>query len=89
MADWTVLMQRYHPTRWREVDVGPLGIAARMAGVVARSRLTLAQRARCLAPVLRFAALQARRDWWRAFTVARRRLGITRRNLPFLPPGRS
>jgi glycosyltransferase involved in cell wall biosynthesis len=89
MEDWTVLMQRYHPTRWREVDVGPLGIAARMAGVVARSRLTLAQRARCLAPVLRFAALQARRDWWRAFTVARRRLGITRRNLPFLPPGRS
>lgn len=82
--DRTWLMKRYHPTRWRRVSAGPLRIGAVLLSIVAGADMDTGARLRSLWPVGVFTAKQARRHYVRSLTNLRRRLGITRANVPFL-----
>ena len=82
LEDRTELMKRYHPTRWREVSAGPGRIARVLVSIVREAELGPGQRLRCLWPIWLFTQKQARWHWLRAATDLRRRIGLTRANLP-------
>ena len=71
-------LRRLHPTRWRELDITPLGVGRALYSLVGKAGLTPAQEARCLPPVAWFTTKRIVRRRWRALRSLRRRLGITR-----------
>jgi glycosyltransferase involved in cell wall biosynthesis len=82
--DRTWLMKRYHPTRWRQVSAGPFRIGGVLLSILASADLDASVRLRSLWPIGVFTFKQARRHYLRSLTNLRRRLGITRENVPFL-----
>jgi len=83
------LLRRLHPTRWREVDCGPLSSGRVLLGIVRDSGLTPLQRLRCIPLVARFTVNRARRYYRRKLRDLKRRRGLTRENVSKLLGGRT
>jgi hypothetical protein len=83
-GDRAAFLRRLHPTRWRELEAGPMRIGRVLLSIVGAADLTPSQQARCLLPVGIFTAKQASRHCRRRIRLFRRRIGLTRQNLDLL-----
>jgi glycosyltransferase involved in cell wall biosynthesis len=75
------LLRRLHPSRWREIDAGPLRVGRVLLSIVGASGLSPSQQVRCLPSVGVFTAKLVRKNLGGRITRFRRRIGLTRRNL--------
>jgi glycosyltransferase involved in cell wall biosynthesis len=85
--DREAFLRRLHPSRWREIDAGPLRVGRVMLSIVRASELSPSQQVRCLPPIGVFTAKLVRKNLSSRITRFRRRIGLTRKNLG-LPRGR-
>ena len=75
------LLQRLHPTRWRELEYSPLRTGRVLLGIVAEAGLTSVDFARCLPLVVHFTASHAKRRYRKKVHRFRRRRGLDRKGL--------
>jgi glycosyltransferase involved in cell wall biosynthesis len=74
------LLRRLHPTRWREVDHGPLGSGSVLLGIVLEADLTRLQTLRCVPLVFSYSAHLAKRHYRRKLGDFRKRNRLTRKD---------
>jgi hypothetical protein len=82
-------LRRLHPTRWQELDRGPLGSGSVLLSIVAQAGLTPWQFARCLPLVGLFTANRVKRQYRRRRRELRRRRDLERRRNEELSDGSS
>ena len=82
------LLRRLHPTRWRELEYGPLRCGWALLGIVRQSRLTPLQFMRCLPLVAHFTGNRVKRHYRRKLRNFLQSKRLVRAAVARLPRGR-